>query len=377
MVLLVFHDIPAVGASAYLQKSSIPTIHTSPFTNKLSTMVTPKRSSPQPSDSSVGRRADKTKSFSTVSNIVAPFIWGTKAWSPVLTASIVYMVCDVVGLMLSLITKSHVHLDLIGTGAFALATLPTGLFSTIPHVQWSSIAVCLWGTKLALFLFYRATRVGHDQRLEQMLATTTGAIQFWSVSFLWQLLASLPYTLGMNAMITGKIAIRGTNRLCVMLGSVLFGIGFGIETMADLQKFWFKQSNPGRFCNVGLWRLSQHPNYFGNLLVWVGILIMNLPALAMDPSSAGMRGRPTLAVSGRSSLLLFVHILGDRLWGVRYFLLSLLSPLFLWMLFHGQASGAMTNTVELAQSKYGHDSDYIKYIQNVPLIFPNLFNKWK
>lgn len=60
------------------------------------------------------------------------------------------------------------------------------------------------------------------------------------------------------------------------LGIALFSIGFLVETVADAQKFSFKNSpgNRSKMCTVGLWRFSRHPNYFGEALVWWGIWSM-------------------------------------------------------------------------------------------------------
>ena len=120
----------------------------------------------------------------------------------------------------------------------------------------------------------------------------------------------------------------------------MFIAGLIIETAADYQKWAFKSSNtPAQFCNVGLWSVSQHPNWFGNLVLWSGIVVMNFPALGWARGCA-----------------------------------SLASPIFMWSLFYGQASGAITPAVELAKAKYGSDPTFLKYVKNIPLIFPRLFS---
>ena len=136
----------------------------------------------------------------------------------------------------------------------------------------------------------------------------------------------------------------------------MYVLGLLTESMADYQKWTFKQTNPGQFCNVGLWSVSQHPNFFGNLVLWGGILIMNVDSL-IEPSNVQLNGF-------KASLL----------WRSRRIFLALLSPLFMWTLFSGQANGSITNAVELANKRYGSDEGYRDYVESVPLIIPNLFS---
>ena len=68
----------------------------------------------------------------------------------------------------------------------------------------------------------------------------------------------------------------------------LIGLGvsfaaLGFETVADLQKNQFlldmkKSGQRNMVCNVGLWRYSRHPNYFGEWMVWNGLIIAAIPS---------------------------------------------------------------------------------------------------
>jgi steroid 5-alpha reductase family enzyme len=122
-------------------------------------------------------------------------------------------------------------------------------------------------------------------------------------------------------------------------GAALAGAGLLFEWTADQQKWNFKadEANRGRFCNTGLWRLSQHPNYAGNLAFWTGILALNAPSLAKTPV---------------------------RLGG------AILSPLFMVSLFYGQASGAVTNSKQLFDDRYRETPGYEEYVASVPLVIP-------
>ena len=155
----------------------------------------------------------------------------------------------------------------------------------------------------------------------------------------------MPHTLGTTSSGEG-------NPVTLAIGFGMYALGLATETKSDFQKWIFKQNNPGKYCNEGLWSVSQHPNFFGNLLMWTGILVMNADGL--------------IGTSGTDEGIL------ATLYGSRRLILACLSPLFLWTLFSGQANGDMTNAFELAQKKYGSDEGYLRSLE-LPKIVPNVF----
>lgn len=274
--------------------------------------------------------------------------------APFAQSSNILLLSNLVGFLISLATGSHLHLDLIGTGAFSLAAIPSLLSSDVLRVRLSAGAVCVWGAKLAGFLFFRALKLSHDTRLDETLATVGGTAGFWIASALWGIVCSLPHALGTTSSDPG-------NPVVLAAGMTLFSLGLVTETLADVQKWSFKQANPGKFCDVGLWSVSQRPNYFGNLLLWGGILLMNAPSLIQDPTLGGVGG-----LEGGGGIV-------ARVWGARRAVAAFLSPLFMWWLFSSQANGSVTNAIELAAAKYGDDPNYRKYLETVPKIVPGLF----
>lgn len=264
--------------------------------------------------------------------------------APFIQSISIYSLVNILGFAISILTGSHLHLDLLGTGAFAIASLPSLLSSTCTRVTLSSAAVVTWGVKLASFLFFRALKVKTDGRLDDTLSTASGTFGFWFISFVWGVLSSLPHTMGTTSTSPGS-------PITLAIGGTVFALGLATESLADYQKWCFKAKKPGQFCNEGLWSISQHPNFFGNLLLWSGVLIMNSDSL--------------IASGGDGDIL-------STLWGARRLLVALLSPMFLWALFSGQANGTITNTVELANTKYGKDPAYQVYVKSVPKIIPNI-----
>lgn len=58
---------------------------------------------------------------------------------------------------------------------------------------------------------------------------------------------------------------------------------YAFESLADLQKSRFTggyESTGTGVCDLGLWRYSRHPNYFGQWVQWVALVGLALPSLA-------------------------------------------------------------------------------------------------
>ena len=54
-----------------------------------------------------------------------------------------------------------------------------------------------------------------------------------------------------------------------IIGWIMWSVGISIEATADQQKLSFKNSpeNRGKWCNIGIWKYSRHPNYFGEVSI--------------------------------------------------------------------------------------------------------------
>jgi len=71
------------------------------------------------------------------------------------------------------------------------------------------------------------------------------------------------------------------NALDALAAIVTIG-AIAIETLADLQLHAFiAKRRPGEFITTGLWAWSRHPNYFGELSFWWGLMLFGL-AVAPD-----------------------------------------------------------------------------------------------
>ena len=111
-------------------------------------------------------------------------------------------------------------------------------------------------------------------------------------------------------------------------------VGFAFEVVADEQKRRFRKdgANSNRFIQSGLWAWSQHPNYFGEILLWVGIAVIAFPVLQ----------------------------------GWQY--ATLISPLFVWLLLTKISGVRMLDAS--AKRRWGEDTDYQKYRETTPTLIP-------
>lgn len=136
--------------------------------------------------------------------------------------------------------------------------------------------VMIWAVRLAAFLFMRISRAGKDGRFDAIKTQPLSFLMAWTLQGLWVLLTAAAAL----AVITG--GTREPLNAIGITGITIWAIGFMIEIVADAQKSAFKRdpSNKGRFIRRGLWSWSRHPNYFGEILLWIGMAIVAIPVLS-------------------------------------------------------------------------------------------------
>lgn len=191
--------------------------------------------------------------------------------------------------------------------------------------------VSIWASRLACFLFLRVRKQGSDSRFDDIKLNFWRFSITWTVQGLWVLM-----TAG-----AALAAITSTHKaemgLFALVGTLIWIIGFTIEAVADNQKRKFKQQQNTRteFIQTGLWARSRHPNYFGEIMLWVGIAIIAYPAL---------------------------H---------GWQLVTLISPVFVTILLT-KVSGISLQE-EQANERWGDNQAYQDYKKRTPVLIPKLF----
>ena len=135
--------------------------------------------------------------------------------------------------------------------------------------------VVIWAVRLGTFLFSRIKKAGKDDRFDEIKPSFIRFLNVWTIQGLW-----VTFT-----MAAALVAITTTNRkeldIFAILGFLVWVFGFAIEVVADSQKSRFSANpdNKGKFIQTGLWSRSRHPNYFGEIMLWIGIAVITLPVL--------------------------------------------------------------------------------------------------
>lgn len=137
----------------------------------------------------------------------------------------------------------------------------------------------LHGLRLGVHLWRRVATEPHEDGRYQAIraAWKTGLNAKFFVFFqgqaLLDVLLGLPFLL---AAWNPRSALHPTEWAAAALWLLAW---FG-EALADhqLRRFKSGRGNQGRTCREGMWRLSRHPNYFFEWLVWVAYFLMALSA---------------------------------------------------------------------------------------------------
>ena len=137
-----------------------------------------------------------------------------------------------------------------------------------------SSLIIMWAVRLGSFLFIRIKKAGEDIRFREIKKSPSRFFMTWTLQGMWVSLCSACALAG----IANGIEINSY----FYVGIVIFVIGFTTEIIADNQKSIFRKDldNKDKFISSGLWKYSRHPNYLGEITLWLGISIISFSSLA-------------------------------------------------------------------------------------------------
>lgn len=181
------------------------------------------------------------------------------------------------GWLVSLKKNNVTHVDIMWSLFFVLNTLYFFTAFT-PSLRTALILflVLLWGLRLSVYLAIRNWGKPEDARYLKIRQNNEPNFRFKSIYIIFGFQSILAWIVGSILFIATKNdhPITWLDYLGILV--TLFGIIY--ESIADYQLIQFKNDikNRGKLLQSGLWKLSRHPNYFGEILVWWGFFITTL-----------------------------------------------------------------------------------------------------
>jgi len=161
-------------------------------------------------------------------------------------------------------------------GCLALFSFGLSVNQGAFHVRKVIITALMgaYAVRMCCFLLYRDV-------IRQLVGPRPGS-KVPSVNSLWLFTLLSPYLLCLPILFCNSpFVLENGIGFLEIAGGALGSLGFIIEAIADQQKLAFKDSpkNKGKWCDVGLFKYSRHPNYFGDLCVWYGAFLIAMPTL--------------------------------------------------------------------------------------------------
>lgn len=195
------------------------------------------------------------------------------------------------------------------------------------------IAAAIWCIRLGWFLFTRIQRNnGVDDRFTEMKQNPLVFLIVWTIQGLWVFLTLLSILI-----ISQTEDIYGI-KIVNYVGMIIWIVGFVIEVVADHQKAIFRSNpeNRGKWISSGLWSRSRHPNYFGEIVMWIGISLVCIQDFKQY----------------KKTLLLSI------------------SPIFVAFLLIFISGIPLLE--KKANEKFGKNEEYKKYRERTPILIPRL-----
>lgn len=224
--------------------------------------------------------------------------------------------------------------------------LPSLLSFHPRQLAMSGFAI-LWAGRLGSFLFQRISKSGSDSRFDEIKKSPPKFAGAWFLQGVWVSLTALP-VYAVNSIPRAAQPALGVRDA---LGAALWLSAFAFEVIADRQKSAWrekkdKKEHDEKFITSGLWSLSRHPNYVGEVGLWTAQFLAANRVLS-SPLVAGPLLPPWMAYAAVASPVLEYSL-------IRY------------------VSG-VPMLEESGDKKFGSDPKWAEYKKNTPIFFPKFW----
>jgi steroid 5-alpha reductase family enzyme len=261
--------------------------------------------------------------------------WAGSSYSVVAGGWPVFVLCGVFAYLVQWLMFVHAwvkrtehYFDLTGSITYIVMVVSGALLSgaSDPRSLLLVALIVVWALRLGPFLFLRIRKAGEDRRFRSIKASFPVFLMTWTLQGTWVFITACCALAAITSLHSVPIDVP------FWIGLSLWVFGFVIEVTADQQKSAFraKPENADRFIRSGLWAWSRHPNYFGEIVLWLGIAMIAYPVL------------------------------------VGWQLVTLISPLFVVVLLTFISGVRMLEN--RADKTWGDDPEYQAYKRNTPVL---------
>lgn len=193
--------------------------------------------------------------------------------------------------------------------------------------------VAIWGIRLALNNYRKFKASDTEDRRYYKWRKNWGERQIlWSWLKVFLLQTFFLILVAMPILVIARYSEGGWN-LVNSLGVLVWLFGFVYEVIADRQLRFFvenkRKDSKSKIMQEGLWKYSRHPNYFGEAVLWLGILLVA--------------------------------------WGEQPFFLSSVGFFTIFLLLR------FVSGVPMSEERYSTNKEFLEYKKKTPPMFPKFF----
>jgi len=189
---------------------------------------------------------------------------------------------QMLGFVVSALCKSEQLFDFIGGLNFIACAVMTMVLKDSYDGRTVAIVTVVISSRLYLagFLAFRVIKRKGDSRFDNVRDKVYKIFLAFLYQIVWVYTVSTPVIF-----IVGTGDKYGSSlKASDYIGICIAALGAVTEAAADIQKYLFRSepANKLRVCDSGLWKLSRHPNYLGEVMIWCGVFIGGIEIFRHD-----------------------------------------------------------------------------------------------
>ncbi|MBL8382979.1 MAG: DUF1295 domain-containing protein [Burkholderiales bacterium] len=148
--------------------------------------------------------------------------------------------------------------------------------SFTPQAVVALVLVTLWSARLSLHLAVRNLPHGEDPRYTRWRQRFGAHWWWWSYFQVFLLQGVLIWLWALPLHLA--LWVHAEWHPLHAAAGLVFAVGFAFEAGGDWQlaRFRADPANRGKVLDAGLWRLTRHPNYFGEAVIWWSFWLLAL-----------------------------------------------------------------------------------------------------